>query len=69
MGHVRSKTMSLGQILENSCVCFKDRIFGLILLNLFASMKSCTFFKLGHVGENRSLVQIIEDPVFVTKGL
>ena len=27
MGHVGSKTRSLGQILEKSCVCFKGQIF------------------------------------------
>ena len=30
MGHVRSKARSLGQIVEKRCVCFRDRIFGLI---------------------------------------
>ena len=34
MGHVRSKTRSLGQILEKPCVCSGDQIFGLILMKL-----------------------------------
>ena len=34
MGHVGSKTRSLGQILEKPCVCSRDQIFGLILINL-----------------------------------
>ena len=40
------------------------------MVRVFASMKSCVFFKMGHVGsKSRSLGQIIEDPMFVTKGL
>ena len=34
MGHVGSKTRSLGQILEKPCVCTRDQIFGLILMKL-----------------------------------
>ena len=34
MGHVGSKTRSLGQILEKPCVCSRDLIFGLILMKL-----------------------------------
>ena len=30
MGHVRSKTRSLGQILEEPCVCSRGHIFSLI---------------------------------------
>ena len=73
MGHVASKTRSLGQILEKPCVCSRDQIFGPILMKLgeiFASMKSCTFFKLGHLRlKSESQGQIIEDPMLVTKGL
>ena len=61
-----------GQKLEKPCVCSRDQIFGVILMELrvFASMNFCTFLKMGHVGsKSRSLVQIIEDPVLVTKGL
>ena len=34
MGHVRSKTRSLGQILEKHCVLSKDLILGQILIEL-----------------------------------
>ena len=34
IGHVRSKTRPLGQILEKPCVCSRDQIFGLILKKL-----------------------------------
>ena len=37
MGHVGSKTRSLGQILEKPCVCSGDKIFGLILMKLSQS--------------------------------
>ena len=73
MGHVRLKTKSSDRILEKSCICGRDQIFGVKLMKLgqvFASMKSYTFFKMGHVGSTtRSLGQIIEDPMLVTKGL
>ena len=37
---------------------------------VFAAMKFCTFFKMGHVWSNsQSLGQIIEYAVLVTKGL
>ena len=32
MDHVRSKTCSLGQILEKPCVCSRDQIFSLMKL-------------------------------------
>ena len=38
MGHVGSKTRSLGQILEKSCVCTRDQVFGLILMKLDQSV-------------------------------
>ena len=65
----------LGQILEKPCVCSRDQIFGLILMKqacseFFASMKSCTYLKMGHVeSKTRSLGQIIEDHMLVTEGL
>ena len=34
MGHVGSKTRSLGQILEKPCVCSRDQIFSLNLMKL-----------------------------------
>ena len=70
MGHVKSKTRSLGQILQKFCVCSREQIFGLIQMELVASMKHCTFLKMGHIGsKTRSLGQIIENPMLVTKGL
>ena len=30
MGHIGSKTRSLGQILENPCVCSRGHVFSLI---------------------------------------
>ena len=39
MGHVESKTMSLDQILEKTCVCSLDQIFGLILMKLAQSFR------------------------------
>ena len=34
MGHVRSKTRSLGQILEKPCVCSRGHIFTPIIMKL-----------------------------------
>ena len=34
MSHVRSKTMSLGQILEKPCVRSRDHIFSLIIMKI-----------------------------------
>ena len=34
MGHVGSKTRSLGQILEKRCVCSRGHIFSLIIMKL-----------------------------------
>ena len=34
MGHVGSKTSSLGQILEKPCVCFRGHIFSPISMKL-----------------------------------
>ena len=54
-------------------VSSRDQIFGLILMKLvqsFALIKPCAFLKMGHIGsKTRSLGQIIEDPMLVTKGL
>ena len=74
LGHVGSKTRSVGQIFEKPCVCSRDHIFGLILMkfgqSVFVSMICCTFFKTGHVkSKSRSLGQIIKDAMLVTKGL
>ena len=37
MGHVGSNTRSLAQTLEKSCVCSRDQIYGLILMQLVQS--------------------------------
>ena len=71
MGHVGSKTMSLGQILAKPYVYSRDQIFGLILMKL--GQRFCidevlyTFEKVE--SKSRSLGQIIEDPMLVTKWL
>ena len=52
-GHVSSKSRSVGSNLEKAYVYSKERVFDLILMKLckmFASMKSCTCLKMGHVG-------------------
>ena len=51
IGHVRSKTRFLGQILGKHYVWPRSHITGLILMKLkmFALMKSHTSLKLGHV--------------------
>ena len=73
MGHVRSKTRLLDQILEKPCVCCRDQILGLILIKLGQSVclnESCTFLKMCRIGSKpRSLGQTIEDGMLVTKGL
>ena len=72
MGHVGSKTRSLGQILEKPCVCSGDQIFGVIFMKLGQSV---CLDRILYIFENRScrvknlLGQIIEDPMLVTKGL
>ena len=53
MGHVGSKTRSLGQILEIHCVASKGHIFSPILIEvviMFALIKSRTSLKMGYVG-------------------
>ena len=53
MGHVGSKTRSLGQILEKPCVSSRGHIFSPVILNLvrmFVLMKSRMSLKMGHVG-------------------
>ena len=73
MGHVMSKTRSLGQILEKLCVCSRDQIFILILMKFGQSVSLSeifNIFKMSHVrSKSRSLGQIIEDPLLVTKWL
>ena len=74
MGHVGSKTRSLGQTLEKPCVCSMNQIFSMILMKLGQSvcLDEILYMKMGLVGsKSRSLGQIIEEPmlVHVTKGL
>ena len=73
MGHVGSKTRSLTQTLEKPCVCSRDQIFGLILMKLIQSFcldETLYIFENGSYWvKTRSLGQIIEDPILVTKGL
>ena len=58
MGHVGSKTRSLGQILEKSCVG-----------HTFSLIKSWMSMKMGHVGlKTRSLVHILEKPCAHSRG-
>ena len=72
MGHVRSKTRSLGQILEKPCVCFRGHIFSPIIMKLGQNVcldKTCTSFKMGHAGsKTRSLDQIFEKPCVCSRG-
>ena len=73
MGHVGSKTRSLGQMSEKPCVCFRDQVVSLILMKLGQSVcvnEILYIFKMGYVGsKGRSLGQMIEDPMLVSKGL
>ena len=66
MGHVGSKTMSLGQILEKPCVRSRDHIFSLIIIKIgqiFVLMKSRIDIKMGHVrSKTGSPGQILEKP-------
>ena len=73
MGHVCSKTRSLGQILEKTSVLSRVHLFNLIpmkLVRMFVSMKSRRSSKMGHFwSKTRSLGLIIEELMLVTKGL
>ena len=61
MGHVRSKTRSLGQILEKPCVRSRGHIFSLLIIE--------TSSKTGHVqSKTRSLGQILEKPCVRSRG-
>ena len=66
MVHVRSKTRSLGQILEKPCIRSTGHISSPIIMKLiriFVLLKSRTSLKMGHVGsKTRSLGQILEKP-------
>ena len=68
MGHVWSKTRSLGQTLEKVYVRSKGHIFSPIIMKLsqnFSLMKTRTSLKMGHVGKKKkkktkSLGKILE---------
>ena len=64
LGHVGSKTRSLGQILENPLVHFRGHSFDPSSSNfvrMLISIKSRSSSKRGHVGSNtRSLGQILD---------
>ena len=72
MGHVKSKTRSLGQMLEKPCVHSRGHIFSLIIMKfvrLFSLMKFQTSLKIGHAGsKTRSLGQILEKPFVCSRG-
>ena len=65
MGHVGSKTRSLGQILEKPYVCSRHHIFSTIVMKLGQNVLkiSHTLLKMGHVrSKTGSLGQISEKP-------
>ena len=72
MGHLGSKTRSLGQILEKPCVCSRGHIFSLIIMKLGQNLcldESETSVKMGQVGsKTRSLGQVLEKPCVSCRG-
>ena len=69
LGHVWSKTRSLGQILEKPCVHSKRHSFDPEFMNFCQIVNHHNILKLGHVGsKTRSLGQILEKPCVHTKG-
>ena len=55
IGHVGSKTRSLGQILEKFCLGFRGN-----LVRMFVLIKSQIMVKMGHVGsKTKSVDQIL----------
>ena len=66
VGHVRSKTRSLGQILEKPCVRSRGHIICLIIMKHIQSIclnKIWNEFENGHVrSKTRPLGQILEKP-------
>ena len=71
LGHVGSKTWSLGQILEKPCVHSKRHSLDPKVMKLCQIVNphiSRSNLKLGHVGsKTRSLGQILEIPCVVSK--
>ena len=72
LGHVGSKTWSLGQILEKPCVQSKRHSFDPKVMKLCQIVNphiSRSNLKLGHVGsKTRSLGQILEKPCVLSRG-
>ena len=74
MGHVGSKTRSLGQVLEKPCVRSRGQIFSPIIMKhdfnrMLILIKSWTSWKMGHVGsKTRSPGQILEEPCVHSRG-
>ena len=66
MGHVSSKTRSLGQMLEKPCACSRGHIFSLMILTRDQHVcldEILHKFGYGHVGsKTRSPGQILEKP-------
>ena len=72
MGHVRSKTRSVGKILEKPWVCSRGHIFSPIIMKLGQNVcldESQMSLKMGHVGlKTRSLCQILQKPYVRSRG-
>ena len=72
LGHVGSKTRSLGQILEKPCVCSRCHILSQILVKFGPNVcldKISDNSKFCHVGsKTRSLGQILEKPCVRSRG-
>ena len=72
LGHVGSKTRSLGQILEKPCVCTLGQIFILIIMKLGQNVcldKISDNLKIIYVvSKTRSLGQILEKPCVRSRG-
>ena len=71
MGHVGSKTSSVGQILEKPLVRSRDHLFSSIIMKLGQNvlMKCLTSMKIGYIGSKTSSVgQILEKPCVLSRG-
>ena len=68
LGHVRSKTRSLGQILEKPWVHSSRLSFDSTFMKMFVCIKYESESKLGHVRSGtRSLGQILAKPCVLSK--
>ena len=72
MGHVWSKTRSLGQILEKPSVRYRGHIFSWILMKVGQDVcldDISDKIEMGHVGsKTRSLAQMLEKPFVGSRG-